>query len=242
LTGPVGSAGVANEGWPRPEVLTDQGWWQQERLEYLRDALTDLPSRSGAVLDAGCGTGFAIRTLVSGTGRVALDAYEYDEWADRSEVHFVKGDMAAMPFGPDTFDLVMSLDAIEHYRDDRAALREVVRVCHPTGHVLIAVPALKGLWSGYDEHVGHFRRYDRRSLAAACADVGLDPIRMTYIFGWLTPLAWVLRRSSLRTHNAAEPGAISAIAHALSAAERAAPRWARLPLGTSLLALCRVQT
>src|SRR6478736_3046540 len=123
--------------------------------------------------------------------------------------------MVAMPFDSATFDLVMTLDAIEHYPDDRAALREITRVCRPDGHVLIAVPALQALWSSWDEQYGHYRRYSRRMLSAACADVGLDLIRMTYIFSWLTPLAWALRRSSLRTHNAAEPGATSTIAHVL---------------------------
>ena len=104
--------------------------------------------------------------------------------------------------------------------------------------MLIAVPALQALWSSWDEQYGHYRRYSRRMLSVACADVGLDVVRMTYIFGWLTPLAWVLRRSSLRTHNAAEPGATSTIAHVLSTAERAAARRMRLPVGTSLLALC----
>jgi SAM-dependent methyltransferase len=227
-----------SEGWPRPEGLTDEGWWQQERLEYLRELLAALPTRPSAILDAGCGTGFGARTLVSGPQRVGLDAYVYDEWYGGSDVRFVQGDMATMPFASRSFDLVMALDAIEHYPDDRAVVREICRVCRPGGNVLIAVPALQALWSSWDEDYGHYRRYSRRSLSTLCAGVGLEVVRMTYIFGWLAPLAFVLRRSSLRASNAAERGATSALAHALCTAERFVTRRMPLPVGTSLVALC----
>jgi ubiquinone/menaquinone biosynthesis C-methylase UbiE len=58
-----------------------------------------------------------------------------------SRVELLTGDMTAMPFGDQTFDLVLSSLAIHnvHGADHRArAIREAVRVLRPGGRLLIA--------------------------------------------------------------------------------------------------------
>ena len=45
-----------------------------------------------------------------------------------------------LPFPDSTFDVIVSLDYLEHVRDDQAALNELKRVLKPNGHLLISTP------------------------------------------------------------------------------------------------------
>ena len=49
-----------------------------------------------------------------------------------------EGNVMAMPYADDCFDAVLSVEAVSHYRDVEAALREIHRVLRPGGIVLIA--------------------------------------------------------------------------------------------------------
>jgi SAM-dependent methyltransferase len=49
-------------------------------------------------------------------------------------------DIQKLPFDDARFDLIVCSHILEHVHDDRAAMRELHRVCSGTGTVLIAVP------------------------------------------------------------------------------------------------------
>ena len=45
-----------------------------------------------------------------------------------------------LPFPDSTFDVIVSLDYLEHVHDDAAALKELFRVLKPGGQLLISTP------------------------------------------------------------------------------------------------------
>ncbi len=98
-----------------------------------------------------------------------------------------------MPFDDATFDLTVSLDVIEHLKDDVGALRELRRVTKPGGALLVTVPAYQWLWSGHDEINHHHRRYNRRTLLAAAQSGGWKLERSAHFNSLLLPVAIVLR-------------------------------------------------
>jgi hypothetical protein len=63
---------------------------------------------------------------------------------------------------------------------------------------VVLAPAHQGLYSEFDRAIGHFRRYDRRSLVAL-APPGLELVELAYLdsVGWLASLAnrLLLRRA-----------------------------------------------
>ena len=85
----------------------------------------------------------------------------------------VLGEITALPFGAQRFDLVVACDVIEHVEDDRGACRELRRVLKPGGRLLMSVPLHAARWTEFDELVGHARRYDVPALRALLADHGL---------------------------------------------------------------------
>lgn len=63
------------------------------------------------------------------------------------------------------FDTILYIDVLEHICDDAAELRTVSKNLALNGYLIIIAPAHNFLFSEFDRNIGHFRRYDRKSLA-----------------------------------------------------------------------------
>lgn len=110
--------------------------------------LTDLTDRD--ILEAGCGFGFGlIHYAARGAKAFGLELYEPmvqtieaymplvpDEWAQRIEVSL--GDATQMPYADESLDVVVSNEAISHYHDVDAFIREAHRVLRPRGTLIVA--------------------------------------------------------------------------------------------------------
>lgn len=77
----------------------------------------------------------------------------------------VRGDAHKLPFANRTFDIVVALDALEHFEDDLKVLGEIQRVIKNKGIFIITVPAMDLLWSQHDTAFHHLRRYSLRELS-----------------------------------------------------------------------------
>ena len=173
-------------------------WWFVSRRRILMAVLRRfLPSRSGLmVLDAGCGTGINLDYLGEFGVVTGTDASEEAIEFCRARGHdgVVRADLTRLADWPDgCYDLVTALDVVEHIEDDRAAVRELVRVTRTGGHLLVTVPAFPGLWSEHDEVNHHKRRYRGREIRELLTANGCDVVRFTYMNAFLFPVAWLAR-------------------------------------------------
>jgi SAM-dependent methyltransferase len=64
------------------------------------------------------------------------------------------------------FDAILYLDVLEHIADDRAELDRAARLLRPSGKIIVLAPAHQWLFTAFDSAIGHYRRYDSRSLQA----------------------------------------------------------------------------
>lgn len=106
--------------------------------------------RGKTVLDAGCGFGFTLLALrwlgasdaygldisaqMIGTVRAYLPLFPDDFTAG---IHVSEGSVTEMPYEGASFDLILSQEAISHYRDVGAFIGEVSRVIRRGGTLLI---------------------------------------------------------------------------------------------------------
>jgi SAM-dependent methyltransferase len=226
----------------------DDGWWARERSRFLADRLARLVPGAERIVDCGCGRGAFARELAS-SGRALVVACDYGVLPDWKEsdcgVTYVVCDAARLPFRDGAFDLALALDLIEHVPDDHPLLTELRRVIDASGDVGVTVPAFQSLWSRFDDAVGHYRRYDRRQLLESLRAAGLEPRDRTYFFAWLLGPAWFMRHRDRRDADQLGQGWMARAADRLISMvgrlERAWLRVARLPAGTSLWCLSRVE-
>ena len=77
----------------------------------------------------------------------------------------LRGDATRLPFAPESLDLVVAFDVLEHIDDDAAAAKRIFELLRPGGTFLVAVPCDLRLWSAHDEAVDHVRRYSAPSCS-----------------------------------------------------------------------------
>jgi SAM-dependent methyltransferase len=83
------------------------------------------------------------------------------------------GLVSSLPFAAGAFDLVCTLDIVEHVDDDDAALSEISRVAAPGAVLLLSAPLHPSRWTPFDDFVGHRRRYEPQELLTKLARHGL---------------------------------------------------------------------
>jgi ubiquinone/menaquinone biosynthesis C-methylase UbiE len=134
---------------PRRPGLPGYDGYQHAFHEAFRPelyaALDELPLPfGGSVLDVPCGDGFYAAHLVARAGRlVAADAsgaylsLARESLADHASAEVRRADAYALPFADGTFDLVFSAQSLISLDNPAKAIREMVRVTKPRGHVAI---------------------------------------------------------------------------------------------------------
>jgi 2-polyprenyl-3-methyl-5-hydroxy-6-metoxy-1,4-benzoquinol methylase len=116
------------------------------------------------VLDVGCGTGVLCAEAarlgarrVVGTDLAREEADEnvrrrFPEVADRVSFVATKGDLAEL--GDETFDLVVSKDAMEHFSDPDAVVAEMIRRVAAGGELVIGFgPLWRSPWGGHIDYM-----------------------------------------------------------------------------------------
>ncbi len=126
-------------------------WWNADFLELMAKRLHLNQARS--VLDVGCGIGhwsqilapiLSEHAVVTGVDREPLWVEKATKKAQAIGVgdryHYRLGDVNALPFADNTFDLVTCQTVLIHLQDPRIGLSEMLRVLKPGGTILVAEP------------------------------------------------------------------------------------------------------
>ena len=141
------------------EDLGQSSWMTVDELDHFGEWLE---LRSGSrLLDVGCGSGGPALHLAEATGAsvVGVDVLEEGIAAATAQARardldeqatFVRADAGErLPFEEESFDAVLSVDAMCHLPDRRNVLEEWHRVTRPTGRILFTDPTVvTGLVTG----------------------------------------------------------------------------------------------
>ena len=229
--------------------LEDEHWWFVGKRLLVASLLEPVLRRGGLrVLDVGCGTGGVLAHLGRQARTVGVDRspLALAHCRTRGITHVVCGSGDRLPFGRESFDVILLLDVLEHCADETSVLTALRRVLRPGGTLLVSVPAFQFLWTRHDESVQHVRRYTARRLRRALEGGGLAVRRLTYTNVAALPPALVVRgllarwglrggeRTDFRTH---APWVNRALVGAYRVEALALRRGLRLPVGLSVAAL-----
>lgn len=144
------------------------------------------------VVDVGAGSGFFSRVLLShGAGEATLIDPGYPE--DRDELHEGKPLRFRRHGDASDASVVLMMDVLEHVEDDVGLAREYIASARPGTRFIITVPAFQWLWSGHDEFLEHYRRYDLAQITDVLTRAGLRVDGGRYVYGLLLPLVMASR-------------------------------------------------
>ena len=132
---------------PWNKILTAKGLSLLFRPKdiYCKRILNGLKiKRSDKILEVGCGQGIYLKRIVTtyGASGVGVDVsrqsinFAKHHWADK-RLKFSLADGIRLPFKQNFFDKVMSFDVLEHIKDQKQAINEMVRVLKPGGSLFI---------------------------------------------------------------------------------------------------------
>ena len=168
--------------------------WKQYYSKNLK------PFIKGDVLEVGAGIGSTTTYLYDGSQRSWLclepDSSLFKELETKIEnkelpgrCTCIKGIVSDLK-SDQKFDTILYIDVIEHIEDDKAELRQAAEKLNKGGHLIVLVPAHQSLFSKFDTAIGHFRRYNKKTLApTAPASLQLKKIRYLDSMGLLASLA-----------------------------------------------------
>ena len=117
----------------------------EKNAAYLEKALSGIPEDfSGKLLEVPVGTGVLTMLVYQTLPRAAITCLDYSpdmmaaaqEKAKRlgiANVTFTQGDVGALPFADESFDIVLSLNGFHAFPDKEAAYRETFRVLKKGG-------------------------------------------------------------------------------------------------------------
>jgi len=113
---------------------------QQRRLQMILRAAGRLVQ--GVVLENGCGIGIYIDHLAPQARQMLGLEFDFER-ATQAHQHgnnIVNAAGEELPFPSSSFDLILSHEVIEHVRDDREVIAEMVRALKPGGRIVLFCP------------------------------------------------------------------------------------------------------
>lgn len=170
-----------------------------------------LPHLSGDILEIGCGIGNFTNALTKYGSVWAVDIEkEYIEQTKKNtkgKANVGFGDIEKGKYFFDKkFDTVICLNVLEHIKDDKRALKNLYSLLKKGGKLVLLVPAHQFLYGGIDEAIGHYRRYQKKSLNLMMKSLGFEIINVRSL-NFLGALGWWYS-SKLRNKSIVEEGKV----------------------------------
>ena len=149
--------------------------WCFQAHKFGYDDLAARIPAGARMLDIGCGEGYGADLLAQRAEHVVATDYAHEPVAHaratyrRDNVDWAVADAQRLPFGDRAFDVVCSLQVIEHFRDTEAHLRDVARILKPMGWYYVATPNIDLASEAERNNPYHLRDFNAHDLREALA-------------------------------------------------------------------------
>jgi SAM-dependent methyltransferase len=200
---------------------------------------------TGVVVEVGAGIGQFSSQLLDLPGVTRLVAIEPNrDFCRRFRCSYPKIDLVEGTIKdlPEAFGLchsILSINVLEHIRDDELELSDYHRLLLPAqGHLNLFVPARQEIYAPIDADFGHYRRYRRADLSVKLQRAGFKVDRLHY-FNSVGYLAWWFNFCLLKRHQFKSRSVRVFDRWIFPAVYRLESRLMFPPLGQSLLAVAR---
>jgi SAM-dependent methyltransferase len=196
----IAAGHLAAEGATGENPFIEERRWRDSEAS-TRDLLRRYSKAGDRVLDIGVGLGRLLAPFPD-LERHGVDiSLDYLRRASRQGIDVAMARVEDLPYPPDTFDLVLATDVLEHVLDLNEAVRAMLGVLRPGGILIVRSPNREDLTGylrpDYPYRYVHLRTFDRASFVLLFdrvfgCDV-LDVVEAGYSaspshFRWVLPL------------------------------------------------------
>ena len=229
--------------------LEDGYWWHVAKRALVSRLLKSHFPPPGRLVEGGIGSA---RNLIEFqecgyqvTGfDIMPDAVSHARQRGIEDVHVL--DLAEdWPLPQKSVRAVILLDVLEHLADPVQVLRNAASALEPEGGLIVTVPAYPWLYSAWDRHLGHHRRYTANELTTHARQAGLSVAWLSHWNAFTLPAAIVMRgldRVLVREGNSDFPRVSPAVNSLLMGCARVERKWllgVGLPVGLSLVGVLK---
>ena len=167
------------------------------------------PPRRLRICELGCGTGGNLAAVADRHDVIGVErsphALEYARRRLGNRVRYGSlPDNVDLP--PDSFDVVLLTDVLEHIQDDARSARTALRLLRPGGIVVATAPAYQWLYSPRDAAHHHFRRYSKARFRELWMTPEADVVLLSHYNTLLFPPAVAVRLATRWSLLRAKPG------------------------------------
>lgn len=175
--------------------------WEAARFEFFLNKIQSYIDLSNQqyIVDVGCGDAFFIAELSKRYPNlvcVGVDInFKQDDIAYLTSLYTgasitLYNTLSEARANLPRIDLILLMDVIEHIENDVSFLTDLILPVVQSNDALlfITVPAFQSLFTKHDEFLGHYRRYNNKSLLHAVQQSRLKPVEIGYFFSTLIGL------------------------------------------------------
>ena len=182
-----------------------RSWYVRRELRNLREVLGD---KEISIYDAGTGYGqysYFMAKKLQPNNIYAIDVKE--KWINDCKEFFRRRNYYKVEFGiedlteinhENKFDLIVSVDVMEHIVDDVKVFQNFYRALKPGGYLLINTPSIYGGSDVHDDEGESFiseharEGYSFQDLESKLVPLGFKVYRSRYTYGFWGDKAWRL--------------------------------------------------
>lgn len=173
------------------ESMSQAQWYNRWTLKKF------IPYLKGDILEVGFGIGNFTKELTRFGNVFAIDI-DKEHVKDTTallegEAKVGLGDIekGTYFFKDREFDSIVCINVLEHIQDDRRALNNIYNLLKKEGYLILLVPAHQFLFGEIDKSIGHFRRYNKKSLISLTKKTGFK-IEKVRILNMLGAIGWLI--------------------------------------------------
>lgn len=153
--GRFGKTATDNRAAYRDYQIQIGHYYREHFVEPLKDVKTllDVGCAEGGILEAFSSYGYQCTGLEFSSDRI-----EFAVQNSPASIQFVAGNIESVRLDQ-SFDVILMLDVIEHVADKQSALRNLKKLIHKNGHVIISFPPFRSAFGGHQQVMRSFLQF-----------------------------------------------------------------------------------